>query len=100
MRARACAEGVAATLSADGLAALVMHGGTARALLGSMMELPSETWWRMAPLGNCCWSLLIETDRGWRLGEHGVGVQETAEPASAPDIEPDAKHGDAGMTGF
>jgi probable phosphoglycerate mutase len=89
-------------LDADGLAALVMHGGTARALIGSMLDLPPEHWWRLAPLGNCCWSLLVQADNGWRLAEHGVGVQETAQPASSPDTDPDhgPKVGDAGMTGF
>lgn len=75
------------------LAVFVTHGGTTRAFLGQMLELPQEYWWRMAPLGNCCWSLLLEAENGWRLGEHGVGVQETAQPQSAPDIEP-------GMSGF
>ena len=95
-RARECAHDVLSQISNNGLAALVTHGGTARALIGSMIELPEDTWWRLAPLGNCCWSLLLMTDRGWRLAEHGVGVQETAEPAMAPDIEP----GEAGMAGF
>lgn len=102
VRARACAEEVVSTLDENGLAALVMHGGTARALIGTMIELPNEYWWRMAPLGNCCWSLLIETDKGWRLGEHGVGVQETAEPAISPDTDaiPGPGDGDRGMVGF
>lgn len=53
---------------------LVTHGGTARGLVGTMTELPSEHWWRLAPLGNTCWSTLVE-DRGqWRLERHNAGL--------------------------
>lgn len=50
----------------------VTHGGTARAAVGLLLELPDATWWRLAPLGNCCWSVLVEGARGWRLEQHGT----------------------------
>jgi broad specificity phosphatase PhoE len=73
----------------DGPVVLVTHGGTARALLGRLLELPPTAWWRFAPLGNCRWSTLVPAVRGWRLAEHNAGVPEAAGPvAQAPDVEP------------
>src|SRR5262249_32042099 len=37
----------------DGLLVLVTHGGTARSLIGRLLELPPRSWWRFGPLGNC-----------------------------------------------
>jgi probable phosphoglycerate mutase len=51
----------------------VTHGGTARATIGTLLALPADTWWRLAPLGNCRWSLLGDIGRGWRLEEHNAG---------------------------
>jgi broad specificity phosphatase PhoE len=51
----------------------VTHGGTARATIGTLIGLPPDTWWRLAPLGNCRWSLLGNIGRGWRLEEHNAG---------------------------
>jgi glucosyl-3-phosphoglycerate phosphatase len=53
---------------------VVVHGGTARASLGTLLALAPPTWWRLAPLGNCHWSTLLETPRGWRLVEHNVAA--------------------------
>ncbi|MDQ6650910.1 MAG: histidine phosphatase family protein [Actinomycetota bacterium] len=75
----------------DGVLVAVTHGGTARAVLGSLLGLPVETWWRLAPLGNARWSVLVEADRGWRLGEHnaaGDGRVSSGLQISAPDVEP------------
>lgn len=54
----------------------VTHGGTARATIGSLLGLAPATWWRLAPLGNTCWSTLVEASSGWRLAEHGARVRE------------------------
>ena len=51
----------------------VTHGGTVRAALGTLLDLPVALWWRLGPLGNCRWSILLETTRGWRLVEHNGG---------------------------
>jgi probable phosphoglycerate mutase len=73
----------------------VAHGGTIRASIGSLLSLPVTTWWRIAPLGNARWSVLVEGPRGWRLAEHNAGVTEPADRSrfSAPDVEP----GDEGL---
>ena len=51
----------------------VTHGGTARATIGTMLSFDPDLYWRLAPLGNCRWSLLADIGRGWRLEEHNAG---------------------------
>lgn len=70
--AEAVREGLAA-IPADGVLAVVAHGGTVRAALGVLLEIDPSSWWRFAPLANCRWSVLTETPRGWRLAEHAAG---------------------------
>lgn len=77
-----------ARIPEGGLLVVIVHGGTARALIGGLLELDEAAWWRFAPLGNCCWSMLLQTDRGWRLAEHGVSMQEHGVLEAAPDVEP------------
>jgi probable phosphoglycerate mutase len=81
----------------------VTHGGTARAALGGLLELDPATWWRISPLGNTCWSVLVEGERGWRLerhntglgplvgaamGAHDLGSRPVGGQTSSPDVEP------------
>ena len=61
-------------LPEEGTLLLVSHGGTARALVGTLTGLDPSTWWRLAPLGNTCWSTLAEFERGWRLERHNTGL--------------------------
>jgi broad specificity phosphatase PhoE len=61
-------------LPEDGDLLLVTHGGTARALVGTLTGLAPEQWWLLAPLGNTCWSTLVEFSRGWRLERHNTGL--------------------------
>ena len=63
-----------AELPAGRTLVVVTHGGTARALLGAMLDLATERSWRLAPLGNTCWSVLVEGERGWRLERHNAGL--------------------------
>ena len=51
----------------------VTHGGTARAAIGTLLGMDPDSWWRLAPLSNCRWSLLADIGRGWRLEEHNAG---------------------------
>jgi broad specificity phosphatase PhoE len=60
-------------LGPGSLVVAVTHGGTARATIGTLLSLDPDTWWRLAPLGNCRWSLLSDMGRGWRLEEHNAG---------------------------
>ncbi len=72
----------------------VTHGGTARAALGVLLELPQDSWGRLVPLGNACWSVLVEGDIGWRLERHNAGVGALAGAhdlggvPTSPDVEP------------
>jgi probable phosphoglycerate mutase len=72
-RAAACVLEWSDRLGAGSTLVAVTHGGTARATIGTLLELPATTWWRLAPLANCRWSLLSDGGRGWRLEEHNAG---------------------------
>ena len=61
-------------LPSSGALLLVTHGGTARALVGMLTGWPVSEWRRLAPLGNTCWSSLVESDFGWRLERHNAGL--------------------------
>ena len=97
-RAAACLREAMADLPAGGTVVAVTHGGTARATLGVLLELDPGSWGRMAPLGNTCWSTLVEAPWGWRLERHNAGLgpllgpatgaSPTAPPAPSPDDEP------------
>ncbi|MFP5220033.1 MAG: histidine phosphatase family protein [Actinomycetes bacterium] len=87
---------------AGGTLLAVTHGGTARAALGVLLELAPASWGRLAPLGNACWSTLVEAHWGWRLerhnagsgsllgppGGHDVGAAPVSPPRPSPDDEP------------
>jgi broad specificity phosphatase PhoE len=102
-RAAACLLDAVASAPAGATLVAVTHGGTARGVLGTMLELPRAEWWRFSPLGNTCWSVLVEGDRGWRLERHNAGLGPLVGPAAgahdlgstpaggaptSPDIEP------------
>jgi probable phosphoglycerate mutase len=53
---------------------VVTHGGSARAAIGTMLDLPLDRWAVVGGLANCCWSVLEEAPpAGWRLVEHNAG---------------------------
>jgi probable phosphoglycerate mutase len=58
----------------DSLVVFVLHGGTARSLIGHLLELPPGTWWHFGPLRNCRWSVLRREHGRFRLVEHNVGA--------------------------
>ncbi|HVT64120.1 MAG TPA: histidine phosphatase family protein [Mycobacteriales bacterium] len=60
-------------LGAGCLLVAVTHGSAARATIGTMVGMHPDTWWRLAPLSNCRWSLLANIGRGWRIEEHNAG---------------------------
>lgn len=49
------------------------HGGTARAIIGTFLDLPVNYWSRVGGLSNASWSVLDDTHRGWLLVEHNAG---------------------------
>lgn len=54
---------------------VVTHGGTARCILGKMLELPMTQWSALGGLSNASWSILENGHHrdGWVLVEHNAG---------------------------
>ena len=74
VRGSACLREHLPELPPGGTLVAVTHGGTARATLATMLELPASSWSRLTGLDNCSWSVLVEHQVGWRLEQHGVRV--------------------------
>ncbi|MFL6288317.1 MAG: histidine phosphatase family protein [Actinomycetes bacterium] len=72
-RAIEAVDDLVAELEEGRVAVVVSHGGTIRALIGMMVQLPVEHWRVLGGLANCCWSVLEESRSGWRLVEHNAG---------------------------
>lgn len=60
-------------LPAGGVLVVVSHGGAIRTTIGRLLGLPPRSWEALGGLSNCCWSVLGEGARGWRLLEHNAG---------------------------
>ncbi|MFF7181447.1 histidine phosphatase family protein [Streptomyces sp. NPDC008121] len=61
-------------LPVDGTLVVVSHGGTIRTTIGRLLGLEAHHWESLGGLSNCCWSVLGEGARGWRLMEHNAGT--------------------------
>lgn len=61
-------------LTEDGTLVVVSHGGTIRTTIGRLIALEPRSWESLGGLTNCCWSVLGEGARGWRLLEHNAGT--------------------------
>ncbi|MGW0463719.1 histidine phosphatase family protein [Streptomyces sp. NPDC003027] len=61
-------------LPEDGTLVVVSHGGTIRTTIGRLLDLEARHWESLGGLSNCCWSVLGEGARGWRLLEHNAGT--------------------------
>ena len=103
VRAVACLRELLPSVPAGGTLVAVTHGGTAGATVATLLELGVEGRARLAPLGNTCWSVLVEAGRGWRLERHNAGLGPLVGPANglvdvgrdvragsepSPDVEP------------
>ncbi|GGV33123.1 phosphoglycerate mutase [Streptomyces longisporoflavus] len=58
----------------NGTLVVVSHGGTIRTTIGRLLGLESHHWESLGGLSNCCWSVLGQGARGWRLLEHNAGT--------------------------
>ncbi|MEV6566859.1 histidine phosphatase family protein [Streptomyces kronopolitis] len=58
----------------NGTLVVVSHGGTIRTTIGRLLGLDAHHWEGLGGLSNCCWSVLGEGARGWRLLEHNAGT--------------------------
>ncbi|MEV7547297.1 histidine phosphatase family protein [Streptomyces sp. NPDC089915] len=61
-------------LPEGGTLVVVSHGGTIRTTIGRLLRLEARDWESLGGLSNCCWSVLGEGARGWRLLEHNAGT--------------------------
>ncbi|MBW5481357.1 histidine phosphatase family protein [Streptomyces bambusae] len=61
-------------LTGNGTLVVVSHGGTIRTTIGRLLGLEARSWESLGGLSNCCWSVLGEGARGWRLLEHNAGT--------------------------
>ncbi|MER7044532.1 MULTISPECIES: histidine phosphatase family protein [Streptomyces] len=61
-------------LPENGTLVVASHGGTIRTTVGRLLGLESRHWESLGGLSNCCWSVLGEGARGWRLLEHNAGT--------------------------
>ncbi len=54
---------------------VVTHGGTARCILGKMLDMPMNQWSAMGGLSNASWSIIENGHHrdGWVLVEHNAG---------------------------
>lgn len=64
----------AGRLEGNGTLVVVSHGGTIRTTIGRLLGLDPSSWESLGGLSNCCWSVLGEGARGWRLLEHNAGT--------------------------
>jgi probable phosphoglycerate mutase len=65
-----------AVLPSGGLLVVVTHGGTARALLGHLLGLPSGYWGCMSSIAHGRWSVVEEMSPSrWRLEQHNVRLR-------------------------
>ncbi|MFE6228132.1 histidine phosphatase family protein [Streptomyces sp. NPDC057854] len=60
-------------LPEDGTLVVVSHGGTIRTAIGRLLGLEPHHWESLGGVSNCCWSVLGQGVRGWRLLEHNAG---------------------------
>jgi glucosyl-3-phosphoglycerate phosphatase len=72
-RAAPVVERGAEKLPAGGVLVVVSHGGAIRTTIGRLLGLPPHSWEALGGLSNCCWSVLGEGMKGWRLLEHNAG---------------------------
>lgn len=57
----------------DQLLIVATHGGTARCVMGQLLQLPLSHWGVIGGLSNASWSILERNPRQWNLMEHNAG---------------------------
>lgn len=58
----------------DGVLVVAAHGAALRLGMAHLLGFPQNIWERLGGLSNCCWSVLGQGARGWRLLEHNAGT--------------------------
>ncbi|GAA1275741.1 histidine phosphatase family protein [Sphaerisporangium rubeum] len=70
-------------LTGDGPLVVASHGAAIRLGVARLLGLPEALWPALGGVGNCCWSVLAEGRKGWRLVEHNAGTLPT--PVNSDD---------------
>ncbi|WP_199823907.1 histidine phosphatase family protein [Streptomyces sp. NBRC 109706] len=83
-RAAPVVERAVEKLPPGGLLVVVSHGGTIRTTIGRLLGLAPSSWEALGSVSNCCWSVLGQGVRGWRLLEHNAGS--LPEPVIGDDV--------------
>jgi broad specificity phosphatase PhoE len=73
-RAAAVVSEFLPSVPSAGTLLLVTHGGTARALTGTLCGFDPDSWWTLGALGNTCWTTLVLDQDVWRLERHNTGL--------------------------
>jgi probable phosphoglycerate mutase len=73
-RALAAVTDALAGVSAGSTLVVATHGAAGRALVASLVGLPTSSWRVLGSLANCSWSIVGEGGGGWRLWEHNAGT--------------------------
>lgn len=85
-RVRPLLEEVCERLPEQGVALLVTHGVTARALVAELIGMDQDVAWRsMAGLHNGAWAVLEENRIGWRLRSWNVTAPDQADLGLSAD---------------
>jgi probable phosphoglycerate mutase len=84
VRAFAAVSEALAALPSGGTLVVATHGAAGRAIIASLVGLPTEVWRSLGSLANCSWSIVRETPHGWRLAEHNAGT--LPEPVVGDDV--------------
>lgn len=74
----------------DQLLVVATHGGTARCVMGHLLQLPLTHWGVIGGLSNASWSILECNPRQWNLMEHNAGsIPEPVygEESGAPPVQ-------------
>lgn len=62
------------TLESDGVVVIVSHGGTIRAMLRTLLEIPHADRWRISGPSHTTLTHLTRSDHGWRLVTYNAGL--------------------------
>jgi probable phosphoglycerate mutase len=73
VRAVAAVDDALLSVGDGGTLVVVTHGAAGRAIVASMIGLPTSSWRALGSLANCCWSLIRDAPSGWRLYDHNAG---------------------------
>ncbi|MGH3496659.1 MAG: histidine phosphatase family protein [Nocardioidaceae bacterium] len=76
-----------AKLDGEQTLVVVSHGAAMRVGICQWLGFPHQTWNSFGGFSNCCWTVLVEDRRGWRIAEWNAGS--LPEPVYSDDEQDD-----------